>query len=154
MTRWPPYLRMFCTWWAWNWASEMIWARCLTAQFRESTLRVQQSQTYTGRKSNSPALLNRLLKPCNRFYHRSTVKDEASEIALAQQNLIMARWSIMWRSILLSCFGKTLFPYHRYIRVLDLRDLANLIEDDKFVSKISALVYVAKISGSKFAHLA
>lgn len=40
------------------------------------------------------------------------------------------RWAILWRSIILSTMeGKTIFPYCRYIRVLDLQDFTGLLEE-------------------------
>ena len=55
----------------------------------------------------------------------------------AQQELFVQKWMIMWRSILLSTQDKTIFPYHQYIRHLDLRDLRHLLEDTKFRGAIS-----------------
>lgn len=46
--------------------------------------------------------------------------------------LLVQKWSIMWRSIIASSLGATAFPYCRYIRILDLRDLSYLLDDDKF----------------------
>lgn len=40
------------------------------------------------------------------------------------------RWAILWRSIILSTMeDKTIFPYCRYIRVLDLQDFTGLLEE-------------------------
>lgn len=44
---------------------------------------------------------------------------------------------ILWRSIIASALDATLFPYCRYIKALDFRDLENLLEDEQFTSKIS-----------------
>ncbi|KAI5782729.1 hypothetical protein EDC01DRAFT_664723 [Geopyxis carbonaria] len=46
------------------------------------------------------------------------------------------KWVTLWRSILLSTYErKTILPYSRYIRVLDLNDLDQLLEDlNKFRS--------------------
>ena len=49
----------------------------------------------------------------------------------------MQKWSILWRTIIMSALGKTLYPYCRHLRMLDLRDLGYLLEDDKFRGKIS-----------------
>ncbi|XP_014556128.1 hypothetical protein COCVIDRAFT_100552 [Bipolaris victoriae FI3] len=51
--------------------------------------------------------------------------------------LTIQKWSILWRSIVASSLGATLFPYCRYIRSLDFRDLGYLLEDDQFRAKIS-----------------
>ena len=53
------------------------------------------------------------------------------------QELLVQKWSILWRSILLSSLGKTMYPYCRYLRVLDLRNLNFLLEDEKFRGKIA-----------------
>lgn len=42
----------------------------------------------------------------------------------------------MWRTITLSALGKSTYPYCRHLRYLDLRDLADLLDDDKFRGKI------------------
>lgn len=45
---------------------------------------------------------------------------------------VVMKWAIMWRSIYLACQGRTLYPYASYLRFVDLRDLTNLIEHDRF----------------------
>ena len=65
------------------------------------------------------------------------VNDEEAESA-PQQELLVQKWSIMWRSIILSARGGTLYPYCRYLRSLELRDLQYLLEDQKFRGKIQA----------------
>lgn len=45
---------------------------------------------------------------------------------------MVQRWSILWRTIILSALGQTFYPYSKHLRVLDLRDLAQLLDDDKF----------------------
>ncbi|KAJ4304997.1 hypothetical protein N0V90_000525 [Kalmusia sp. IMI 367209] len=46
-------------------------------------------------------------------------------------------YRILWKSIIASALDATLFPYCRYIRALDFRDLENLLEDEQFTGKIS-----------------
>lgn len=58
-------------------------------------------------------------------------------MSLAEQDLNVQKWSILWRTIILAALGKTMYPYCKYIRVFDLRDLANLLDDDKFRGKIA-----------------
>lgn len=53
-------------------------------------------------------------------------------MSLAEQDLMVQRWSILWRTIILSALGQTSYPYSKHLRVLDLRDLAQLLDDDKF----------------------
>ena len=38
------------------------------------------------------------------------------------------KWTILWRTIILSALGNTLYPYCRHLRELDLRDLGGLLE--------------------------
>ncbi|PSK58745.1 hypothetical protein B9Z65_6760 [Elsinoe australis] len=59
----------------------------------------------------------------------------AVEGSFSEGESIVQRWSILWRSIILSTQDKTLYPYAQYLRVLDLRDLYNLLDDDKFRGK-------------------
>ena len=47
------------------------------------------------------------------------------------------QWSSLWRSLILSTYGQTVFPYFRYIRVLSLRDLAALLEEPAFRDQYS-----------------
>ena len=73
-----------------------------------------------------------------RYHHLASVKgggdDEA--FSLATKQLLLQRWAILWRSIIASSLNATLFPYCRYIRTLDFRDLKNLLEDEKFQGSI------------------
>lgn len=50
---------------------------------------------------------------------------------------VAAKWASMWRAIVLSSMGKTLFPYSKYIRTIRLQDLEYLLQDGKFMEKIS-----------------
>ncbi|KAI9795594.1 MAG: hypothetical protein M1833_006915 [Piccolia ochrophora] len=61
----------------------------------------------------------------------------ADDLELARQGKsgrerMVQKWALMWRSIILSSLGKTLFPYCRYTRALDLRDLEYLFDDGRF----------------------
>jgi len=58
--------------------------------------------------------------------------DTTFRAKMAQQEQIVRKWSLLWRSIILSSLDKTVFPYCRYIRALNLRDLRYLLEDSKF----------------------
>ena len=51
--------------------------------------------------------------------------------------LTIQKWSILWRSIVASSLDATLFPYCRYIRSLDFRDLGYLLDDDQFRATVS-----------------
>lgn len=65
------------------------------------------------------------------------MKGGGEALPIAEQELAVQRWSILWRTIILSAFGKTIYPYCRHLRHLDLRDLGHLLEDDKFRGKIA-----------------
>lgn len=58
--------------------------------------------------------------------------DTTFRARMIQQEQIVRKWSLLWRSIILSSFNKTVFPYCRYIRALNFRDLRYLLEDSKF----------------------
>ena len=69
--------------------------------------------------------------------YKSPVNDEETEgLGPAEQELLVQRWSIFWRSVCLATMDKTMFPYHRYLRSLDLVDLENLLYDSSFSRKI------------------
>lgn len=70
--------------------------------------------------------------------HVVSAKDEGNDeaIALADQVLVAQRWSTLWKSLILSALGQTYYPYCQHIKVLDLRDLQNLLEDDQFKGSI------------------
>ena len=38
----------------------------------------------------------------------------------------------LWRTIILSSLGKTLYPYSQYLRTLNLQDMKNLFDDHRF----------------------
>lgn len=58
------------------------------------------------------------------------------------------KWALLWRSMVLSSLAKTLFPYCRYIKELDLRDLEYLFDDMKFKGAIEKL----ELKSSKKGH--
>jgi len=78
--------------------------------------------------------LSNLYKICN---NSSVSGGDHETFPMHVQELLVQKWSILWRSILLSSLGKTMFPYCRYLRVLDLRNLNFLLEDEKFRGKIA-----------------
>ena len=68
-----------------------------------------------------------------RISHDSPIKGGGSEdLSLSEQDLTVQRWSILWRTIILSALGGTIYPYCKHLRMLDLRDLGYLLEEDKF----------------------
>lgn len=67
----------------------------------------------------------------------------------------MQRWSILWRSIILSAFGQTLHPYCRHLRLLDLRDLADLLEildEGKFRVRVAKHFFAGQLAQFRFVH--
>jgi hypothetical protein len=84
------------------------------------------------------ALHGQTLRPSR--VQKSPWNDEEAEghIAYAsEQELLVQKWSILWRSICLASMGKTMYPYHQFLRVFDVRDLENLLDDSKFTGKIA-----------------
>ena len=65
---------------------------------------------------------------------------------VAQQERIVRKWSQLWRSIILSSLNKTVFPYCRYIRALNFRDLGYLLEDARFKGKIARYLWNSKLT--------
>jgi len=65
---------------------------------------------------------------------------------MATKLLMVQKWSIMWKSLIASSFEETLFPYCRYIRALDFRDLENLLDDDQFKIKISKQFFTGALA--------
>ncbi|KAF2086707.1 hypothetical protein K490DRAFT_18894, partial [Saccharata proteae CBS 121410] len=63
----------------------------------------------------------------------------------AEQLLLVQKWSILWRSLIASALGTTLFPYCKFLHVLDLRDLTYLLEDDKF-HKVSKRFFAGEVA--------
>ncbi|KAK5128396.1 hypothetical protein LTR85_003064 [Meristemomyces frigidus] len=63
------------------------------------------------------------------LHEKSPVKGGGSEaLSFAEQDVTVMKWSILWRTVILSALGKTLYPYCRHLRELDLRDLSGLMD--------------------------
>lgn len=54
---------------------------------------------------------------------------------------LIGKWASMWRSLILSSLGKTLFPYSKYVRTLSLQDLEYLLQDARFLGKTSGMFF-------------
>lgn len=93
----------------------------------------------------SKAFKTILFLTSSRISHQSPIKGGNDGLSLAEQELTTQRWSILWRSIILSTFEQTVFPYSRYLRALDLRDLESLIEDERFRGKIERTFFSGKL---------
>ena len=68
---------------------------------------------------------------------------------LNQEEVRTMRWAQLWRTIITSALGKTLFPYSRYIRTLNLEDLEELLQDSKFKNRISSMFFDGELAAHK-----
>lgn len=62
--------------------------------------------------------------------HISPVRDAGGDLnpgGLAEKELAVQRWSILWRSLILSTFDRTIYPYHKHLQELNLRELGDLL---------------------------
>lgn len=76
----------------------------------------------------------------------SARSDETEE---ASKYDVLIKRTSMWRAIILSSLGKTLFPYSRFIRTLrtqDLEDLLDLLADPK-LRKLSDVFFDGELEG-------
>ncbi|KAF2167707.1 hypothetical protein M409DRAFT_65831 [Zasmidium cellare ATCC 36951] len=85
-----------------------------------------------------------------RISHYAPVKGGGEGLPLAEQELTVQRWSILWRTITLSAFGRTINPYCRHLRFLDLRDLGDLLDDDKFRGQIAKQFFKGELAKFHF----
>ncbi|MCJ1306670.1 hypothetical protein MMC25_000313 [Agyrium rufum] len=46
-------------------------------------------------------------------------------------NGMFLKWACLWRSMILSTLGETMYPYSNYIRSLNFKDLEKLLEDSR-----------------------
>jgi hypothetical protein len=70
----------------------------------------------------------------------ATKRGDYEAAPIAEQLLLVQKWSILWRSIITSCLQVTLYPYCKYVRALDLRDLENLLDDGQFKGKVQEYI--------------
>lgn len=85
----------------------------------------------------SKSLGDAALRVLYRTQRYNALADEVSETTLfAEQESVTSKWSIMWRTILLSCMDQTLIKYVQYIQSLDMRDLSNLLQEERFRGRI------------------
>ncbi|KAL8790803.1 MAG: hypothetical protein Q9213_000427 [Squamulea squamosa] len=68
---------------------------------------------------------------------------------LNQEEVMTMRWAQLWRTIVTSALGKTLFPYTRYIRTLNLEDLEELLQDPKFKNQVSSMFFEGELAAHK-----
>ncbi|KAI9659899.1 MAG: hypothetical protein M1821_001251 [Bathelium mastoideum] len=82
--------------------------------------------------------------------HHSKFSDATSQAFVPHQELLVQKWAILWRSIILSSFDKTFFTYCRYLRALDLYDLGQLLDVDKFRGKIEKKFFEGELAAIHF----
>lgn len=61
-------------------------------------------------------------------------------IARNEEDSVVRKWALMWRSIILSALDKTYLPYYSYIRYLDLDDLGYLLGEARFTGGLREFV--------------
>ncbi len=64
----------------------------------------------------------------------------SDEVETPRKEQLTMQWVALWRSIVLSSLDKTLFPYSRYVRRLNLQDLEELLRDRSLGDTISKCV--------------
>ncbi|KAF2687022.1 hypothetical protein K458DRAFT_385844 [Lentithecium fluviatile CBS 122367] len=108
----------------------------------------EQFDTLFNCATTSRALAVPALTHLYRAHHKAPVRGggEDETVPQATKLLFVQKWSIMWKSLIASSLGATLFPYCRYIRMLDFRDLENLLDDDQFKVKISKQFFAGPLA--------
>ncbi|KAF2644847.1 hypothetical protein P280DRAFT_466111 [Massarina eburnea CBS 473.64] len=114
----------------------------------ENLAEQEQFDTLFNCACSSRALAVPALTNLYRAHHKAPVRGagEDETVPLAVKLLLLQKWSILWKSIIASSLDATLFPYCRYIKVLDFRDLENLLEDDQFKAKISKKFFAGPLA--------
>ncbi|KAA8615465.1 hypothetical protein PtrSN002B_001560 [Pyrenophora tritici-repentis] len=100
----------------------------------------EQFDTLFNCACSSRALAVPALTHLYKSHHLAPVRGGGEDLyglPAATKLLTIQKWSILWRSIVASSLDATLFPYCRYIRSLDFRDLGYLLDDDQFRAKVS-----------------
>lgn len=65
------------------------------------------------------------------------------------EEFMTMRWAQLWRTLVLSAMDKTLFPYARHVRTLNLEDLEELLQDPKFKNHVSSTFFEGELSTHK-----
>ncbi|PBP23881.1 hypothetical protein BUE80_DR005264 [Diplocarpon rosae] len=92
----------------------------------------------TGKTLSPPALLwlYRIHQQSTIFSSEGNDADISQDITLEgridSQKTILLKWALLWKSIIRSSLGVTAYPYCLNIRSLDLRNLAELLEEPRF----------------------
>jgi hypothetical protein len=121
-------------WWAKRWLtqlSEPCIGECLI-----NTMLARSNRDYEGHLWAVTVTLSRCID-ANRTtsYHEESPafkNEDVDMTATTKTAKALTRQSNVWRSIILSTQGETYKPYCVYVRVLDFRNLTNMLEDFKF----------------------
>lgn len=62
------------------------------------------------------------------------------------QAQVVQKWALLWRTIIRSSISDTAYPYCLYIRSLDLRNLADLLDDPSFRDYAMQMFFIDKMS--------
>lgn len=77
-------------------------------------------------------------------------RPETYQEKVVQQEELFRNWTLLWRSIIASSFvdgrAKTYKPYCRYLRILDFRNLKDMLDDLKFSQSVKRSFYAAPLS--------
>lgn len=72
-----------------------------------------------------------VVAPVNNFGEIRTLEQQGrlydASVMKSSEKRIMMKCAGLWRTIILSSLGKTLYPYSQYLRTLNLQDLAELL---------------------------
>ncbi|MCJ1423974.1 hypothetical protein MMC29_001861 [Sticta canariensis] len=82
-----------------------------------------ESDVITNNGSDEDGSDEEISAPCRCLYRPNRIIKKIP----SQKKLISMKCTSLWRAIVLSSLGKTLYPYSQYIRTLNLRDLEELI---------------------------
>ncbi|QIW95690.1 hypothetical protein AMS68_001208 [Peltaster fructicola] len=89
----------------------------------------------SSRQIAASGAINALYRISHECFGRANPEGEPVEDApAAEARQITQKNSILWRTIIMSALGQTSYPYYKHLRVLDLRDLSNMLQDDTFRS--------------------
>lgn len=83
-----------------------------------------------------------------RISHQAPIKGGGEGLPFSEQELLVQKWTILWRTIILSALdnSETSYPYCKHLRFLDLRDLSDLLDDDKFRNKTLKKFFSGKLN--------
>ena len=57
-----------------------------------------------------------------------------------EQDPVIRKWALLWRSVILSTLDQTYLPYYSYIRYLDLDDFGDLLKEPRFTKTMKEYV--------------